>query len=97
MSRTATYNALGRGDLEAVKLGGRTLLDVEVGLAWLRSLPPAQIRAPRPSDVACRNGDGAGRPIGQSAAGLRRFGRSWARSDLEANPRDEKPGAGTKR
>jgi hypothetical protein len=47
MSRTATYNALGHGDLKAVKLGRRTLLDVEVGLAWLRSLPPAQIRAPK--------------------------------------------------
>jgi hypothetical protein len=47
MSRTATYNALGRGDLTAIKLGARTLLDVEAGLAWLRSLPPAQIRAPK--------------------------------------------------
>jgi hypothetical protein len=47
MSRTATYNALGRGDLKAIKVGSRTLLDVEAGLAWLRSLPSAQIRAPR--------------------------------------------------
>jgi hypothetical protein len=47
MSRTATYNALGRGDLRAIKIGTRTLLDVDAGLAWLRSLPPAQIRAPK--------------------------------------------------
>jgi hypothetical protein len=47
MSRTATYNALGRGDLKAIKVGSRTLVDVEAGLAWLRSLPAAQIRAPR--------------------------------------------------
>jgi hypothetical protein len=47
MSRTATYNALGRGDLKAIKIGSRTLLDVEAGLAWLRSLPAAQIRPPR--------------------------------------------------
>ena len=47
MSRTATYNALGRGDLKAVKVGSRTLLDVEAGLSWLQSLPPAQIRAPK--------------------------------------------------
>jgi hypothetical protein len=47
MSRTATYNALGRGDLKAVKCGARTLLDVDTGLAWLRSLPPAQVRAPK--------------------------------------------------
>ena len=44
MSRTATYNALGRGDLKAIKCGCRTLLDVEAGLTWLRSLPPAQVR-----------------------------------------------------
>jgi hypothetical protein len=47
MSRTATYNALGRGDLKAIKVGSRTLVDVEAGLAWLRALPAAQIRAPR--------------------------------------------------
>ena len=47
MSRTATYNALGRGDLKAIKLGTRTLLDVEAGVAWLRSLPAAQIRPPK--------------------------------------------------
>jgi hypothetical protein len=47
MSRTATYNALGRGDLKAIKIGTRTLLDVDAGLAWLRSLPAAQIRAPK--------------------------------------------------
>jgi hypothetical protein len=47
MSRTATYYALGRGDLKAIKVGARTLIDVEAGLAWLRSLPAAEIRAPR--------------------------------------------------
>jgi hypothetical protein len=47
MSRTATYNALGRGELRAIKLGSRTLIDVEVGLTWLRSLPAAKVRAPR--------------------------------------------------
>ncbi len=46
MSRTGTYNALGRGDLRAVKCGDRTLIDVEAGLAWLRSLPAAQISPP---------------------------------------------------
>jgi hypothetical protein len=47
MSRTASYNALGRGDLKAIKVGARTLVDVDAGLAWLRSLPAAQIRAPK--------------------------------------------------
>jgi hypothetical protein len=47
MSRTGTYNALGRGDLRAVKCGYRTLIDVEAGLAWLRSLPTAEVSAPK--------------------------------------------------
>jgi hypothetical protein len=46
MSRTASYNALGRGDLKAIKVGSRTLIDVDAGLSWLRSLPSAQIRTP---------------------------------------------------
>lgn len=47
MNRSATYLALGRGDLKAVKAGKTLLIDVEAGLAWLRSLPPARIRAPQ--------------------------------------------------
>ncbi len=44
MSRSGTYEALGRGDLRAIKLGARTLVDVQHGLAWLASLPPAAVR-----------------------------------------------------
>jgi hypothetical protein len=42
MTRTATYGALARGDLRAIKQPGgrRTLVDVDHGLAWLRSQPP---------------------------------------------------------
>jgi len=47
MWRTATYEALGRGDLRAVKLNNRTLIDVEHGLAWLASLPAAEITTGR--------------------------------------------------
>jgi hypothetical protein len=47
MSRTGTYNALGRGDLKGLKLGSKLLLDVEHGLTWLKSLPAAEIRAPK--------------------------------------------------
>lgn len=47
MSRRVTYEKLGTGELKAIKVGGRTLIDVEAGLAWLRSLPPPKIRAPR--------------------------------------------------
>lgn len=54
MGRSATYEALGRGDLRAVKLGSRTLIDVAHGLAWLDSLPPATVRphAKRPQHQA---------------------------------------------
>ena len=41
MSRSGTYIALKAGNLTARKLGGRTLVDVEAGLRWLRSLPSA--------------------------------------------------------
>jgi hypothetical protein len=52
MGRRSTYDELGKGNLRAVKRGSRTLIDVEAGLAWLRSLPPAKIRAPRPAKRA---------------------------------------------
>jgi hypothetical protein len=47
IGRRSTYGYLGTGELKAVKVGARTLIDVEAGLAWLRSRPPAVIRAPR--------------------------------------------------
>jgi hypothetical protein len=46
MSRSASYEAIGRGQLRALKLNGRTLIDVDAGLAWMASLPPAVIKAP---------------------------------------------------
>jgi hypothetical protein len=42
MGRRSTYEALGSGGLRAIKRGSRTLIDVEHGLAWLRSLPAWQ-------------------------------------------------------
>jgi hypothetical protein len=47
LSRSSVYIALGRGDLRAVKVGKRTLIDVEAGLAWLRSRPSARVRPPK--------------------------------------------------
>lgn len=47
MGRRATYDDIGAGHLKAVKRGTRTLIDVEAGLAYLRSLPPAKIKAPK--------------------------------------------------
>lgn len=44
MGATSTYAALQRGDLSAVKVGRRTLIDIERGLAWLRKAPAWQPR-----------------------------------------------------
>ncbi len=52
MGRTATYDEIGRGNLKAVKVGDRTLIDVPHGLDYLRSRPAAQIRAPRQRSAA---------------------------------------------
>ena len=43
VGRTVTYQLLGEGALKAVKIGRRTLVDVEHGLGWMASLPPANI------------------------------------------------------
>jgi hypothetical protein len=47
MSRSGTYEALGDGRLRAVKLGSKTLVDFEHGLAYLASLPAAKITTGR--------------------------------------------------
>ncbi len=52
MRRRSTYEALGRGDLKARKVGGRLLIDIEKGLAWIDSQPAAQIRASKPRKAA---------------------------------------------
>jgi hypothetical protein len=44
LTRRAVYRHLASGNLRAVKLGKRTLIDVEFGLAWIRSQPLAKIR-----------------------------------------------------
>ena len=41
MGRTKVYAHLGKGNLKAKKLDGKTLVDVPHGIAWLRSLPDA--------------------------------------------------------
>jgi excisionase family DNA binding protein len=52
MGRRTVYDLLGSGDLRAIKLGAKTLVDVEYSLAYLRSRPPAAIRPPRPRHQA---------------------------------------------
>jgi hypothetical protein len=52
MGRSATYERLGSGELRAVKVGQRTLIDVRHGLAWLAAQPPARVAAPRKRQAA---------------------------------------------
>jgi hypothetical protein len=52
ISRRMTYEYLGRGDLKAVKVGTRTLINIEKGLAWLEAQPAAQIRPQKPRKSA---------------------------------------------
>jgi len=47
MGRTRVYEELSAGNLRAVKVGNRTLIEVETGLAWLRSLPAPNVRPSR--------------------------------------------------
>jgi hypothetical protein len=46
MSRRATYDEIGRGNLLARKIGAKTVIDYPKGLSWLHSLPLAKIRPP---------------------------------------------------
>lgn len=48
MTRTATYHALGRGELRAKKCGRRTLIHVPTGLEYIESLPDAEINVGTP-------------------------------------------------
>lgn len=39
LSRSRTYRLLAAGKLQAVKVGRCTMIDMESGLAWMRSQP----------------------------------------------------------
>src|SRR5829696_4607248 len=41
MGRTRVYEEAGLGNLRTIKVGGRSLVDLSAGLAWLDSQPPA--------------------------------------------------------
>jgi hypothetical protein len=43
VARTRTYELIGEGLLKAIKVGSRTLIDVEAGLAWMATLPTVRI------------------------------------------------------
>jgi hypothetical protein len=68
MSKTKTYLAITDGHIRAVKLGDRTLIDVESGLAYMRSLPPAVIRIQsRPKPKPAQRRPSGSRRASQSA------------------------------
>jgi hypothetical protein len=46
MSRSLAYELAASGDIVMVKLRGRSLIHVPPSLAWMRTLPPAKIKAP---------------------------------------------------
>lgn len=50
VGRTVTYQLLGEKVLKAVKIGRRTLIDLEHGLRWMASLPPAHITVSKHAD-----------------------------------------------
>jgi len=47
ISLTTTYDLLSRGQLRAVKVGKRVLMDVDYGLAWLAAQPRAELNSAR--------------------------------------------------
>jgi hypothetical protein len=52
MSRRTTYEELGNGNLKAKKHGAALRIDVRHGLEFMRSLPDAKIKAPKPKNAA---------------------------------------------
>jgi excisionase family DNA binding protein len=48
VGRTMVYQLVGTGELRAVKVGRRTLIDIESASAWANNLPPAAIHTVRP-------------------------------------------------
>ncbi len=68
LSRSVTYELIGLGHLKAVKLGARTLIDVEHGLAQIATMPAATVRAPARASAIALSWDRAiraarGKPI----------------------------------
>ena len=47
IGKTTTYALLSAGALKAIKVGKRTLVDVQAGLDWMQSQPAAQFQPPK--------------------------------------------------
>lgn len=50
-SRSRLFECFASGDIRAVKLGRRTMVEVESGLAYMRKLPKAEFHAPKAGSV----------------------------------------------
>jgi hypothetical protein len=89
MSRSSTYEKLGNGNLKAIKVGTRTLIDVEHGLNWLASMPAAEITTGRTrrgaSSVTAPNDT---RRLAKLETSLRRQTRGGNPTSVEASQHD---------
>lgn len=88
--RSATYEASGRGDLRAIKLGARAMVDGAHGLAWLGGLPVAIVR---PRGAGQRKMPLNGTPL---VRGSRGAGCSLYRNGLRRPALVQHPGSLTK-
>lgn len=43
LGRSTLYKLAGEGKIKLIKAGGRSLVDIEHALAWMQTLPTAQI------------------------------------------------------
>jgi hypothetical protein len=48
LGRSTIYKLAGDGTLRLIKAGSRTLVDIEAGLAWMATLPTADIAPQNP-------------------------------------------------
>ena len=46
-SRSRLFECFASGEIKAIKLGRRTMVEVESGLNYMKKLPKAEFRAPR--------------------------------------------------
>jgi hypothetical protein len=74
-ARSAVYDEIGLGNLDAVKDGGKTLITVESIIRYCSRMQPAQIKPPKPKTPwpkpAAKQGSSRSRQIAQAAIASR--------------------------
>jgi excisionase family DNA binding protein len=58
--RSKLYELAGAGVIRIVKVGGRSLVDMEYALAWMATLPAAAIAPPHKASASHPKGSDAG-------------------------------------